>query len=201
MISGYPDLPIPLTEKEQRDWVLRLPDPVAKNALILGNLRLVAKIARRYGEDANDRYDLFSEGVLALVRALHDYDPDAGAKFSTYAYTRVHGHMLHVMRSDELKRRQIGKPPLSLDFSTGMNEDALGSIIPDPQDPISDGLFALDMEQAIQKMPARSRKFIRERILQDWKWSEISAHHRISQTRLHQILREDREILRKALRG
>lgn len=55
-------------------------------ALILSNLRLVAKIAKRYYSHGATLDDLIQEGIRGLIHAVDRYDPQThNARFSTYA--------------------------------------------------------------------------------------------------------------------
>ena len=60
-------------------------DPVAREQMIQANLRLVVNIAKRYVHRGMSLNDLVAEGNLGLVRAVEEFDPDAGVRFSTYA--------------------------------------------------------------------------------------------------------------------
>jgi RNA polymerase primary sigma factor len=53
--------------------------------MIEANLRLVVKIAKEYSNPGMTLSDLVAEGNLGLVRAVEDFNPDAGVRFSTYA--------------------------------------------------------------------------------------------------------------------
>lgn len=57
----------------------------AKNHLIEANLRLVVCVARRYINRGLSLSDLIEEGNLGLIHAVEKFDPNVGARFSTYA--------------------------------------------------------------------------------------------------------------------
>jgi len=58
---------------------------VAREKLIKGNLRLVVKIAQDYANMGLPLLDLISEGNIGLVKAVERFNPNKGAKLSTYA--------------------------------------------------------------------------------------------------------------------
>lgn len=60
-------------------------DKEARTQMISANLRLVVKIAKDYSGYGLPLSDLISEGNIGLMTAVDRYDPDKGAKLSSYA--------------------------------------------------------------------------------------------------------------------
>ncbi|PWQ95914.1 sigma-70 family RNA polymerase sigma factor [Leucothrix arctica] len=60
-------------------------DLIARKKMIVCNLRLVVKMARRYLNRGLALADLIEEGNLGLIHAVEKFDPERGFRFSTYA--------------------------------------------------------------------------------------------------------------------
>lgn len=56
----------------------------SREHMIRSNLRLVVAIAKRYMNRGLSLQDLIEEGNVGLVKAVEGFDPDMGARFSTY---------------------------------------------------------------------------------------------------------------------
>lgn len=67
-----------------RDWRER-GDTDARARLAEANLGLVVAIAKRYRASGVSLEELIAEGNLGLLHAVDGFDPDCGARFSTYA--------------------------------------------------------------------------------------------------------------------
>ena len=60
-------------------------DPIAREQMIAANLRLGVRIAKDYSNPGMTVGDLVAEGNIGLLRAVEDFNPDNGVRFSTYA--------------------------------------------------------------------------------------------------------------------
>ena len=77
-----------LTAEQEKElcWkIIQENCPHARERMIRSNLRLVVSIAKRYNNRGMHLTDLIEEGNLGLMRAVEAFDPDQGARFSTYA--------------------------------------------------------------------------------------------------------------------
>lgn len=96
-VRGQLDQDAPLLTAEQENELaarIQRGDAAARDQLVTSNLRLVMNIASSYpcaDLGALDLDDLVQEGVLGLMRAAEDFDPNAHeARFSTYAAFWIH---------------------------------------------------------------------------------------------------------------
>lgn len=86
-----------LSRDEEKDLAVRLRekgDLQAAERMVLGNLRLVVKIALEYNRHWQDLLDLVQEGNLGLIQAVKKFDPYRGTRFSTYASFWIRAYML-----------------------------------------------------------------------------------------------------------
>jgi RNA polymerase primary sigma factor len=76
-----------LTPEEEIQLARRIKkgDVSAQQEMIKANLRLVVSIAREYENYGVPLLDLINEGNIGLMKAIERFDPDKGAKLSTYA--------------------------------------------------------------------------------------------------------------------
>lgn len=74
--------------------------------LVLGNLRLVVKMARELGGGTRtELMDLVQEGNAGLVEAVKRFDPGRGVKLTTYAAWWIRAYMIrHLMETSRIVR-------------------------------------------------------------------------------------------------
>src|SRR3989344_6221473 len=80
----------------------------SKITLVIGNLRLVIPVAKRFFRPGLDFLDLIEEGNIGLIHALKKFNPRKGFRFSTYASYWIDQA---VRRSIEESSKTIRIPP------------------------------------------------------------------------------------------
>ncbi len=90
-----------LSAEEEKECarLARQSDAAGRHRLIVSNLRLVVRIARRYAPRNMGLLDLVQEGNLGLMRAVEKFDPERGFRFSTYATWWIRQNIERAMMS------------------------------------------------------------------------------------------------------
>ena len=87
-----------LSKQNEKELVYRYynnHDKKAYEELILHNMRLVIKIAKRYKAFNCDITDLIQEGNIGLMEAVKRFNPSLNYAFSTYAGSFIKGYILN----------------------------------------------------------------------------------------------------------
>jgi RNA polymerase primary sigma factor len=72
-------------EKMLARRIIHQQDMAARERMVRSNLRLVVNIAKHYSNRGLSLMDLIEEGNIGLLKAVEGFDPENGARFSTYA--------------------------------------------------------------------------------------------------------------------
>jgi RNA polymerase sporulation-specific sigma factor len=155
MFVGY--FPEPLSMEEETLYFKRYleGDQEAKDVLILHNLRLLVRIAKR--DD-----DLIAIGVIGLMKAVNTFDYKRHVRFSTYAGKCIKNEIGMHLRSNKKTRRELYlDDPISIDEED--NSISLVDVLESRESQIFDQIsLKMDIEQLYSKLAKLSPK---ERLL------------------------------------
>lgn len=127
-----------------RDWnrFQKTPTPELRKRLLTKYVPLVRNVATRMAMGfprSVELADLVNTGVIGLIEAFGNFDPDRGVKFETYAVPRIRGAILDELRaldwvprstrakSREIERSQtyleneLGRPPEKAELAKHLN--------------------------------------------------------------------------------
>ncbi|MBQ8876017.1 MAG: RNA polymerase sporulation sigma factor SigG [Clostridia bacterium] len=94
--SGLPKL----TKEEGEELMRRLKngDKKARDKFIIGNMRLVLSLVKRFRIKNLGADDVFQAGCVGLIKAIDGFDLRVGVKFSTYAVPMIIGEIKRYLR-------------------------------------------------------------------------------------------------------
>ena len=75
-------------------------DTKAREELVNGNLKLVLSILKLFKEVNENKDDLFQIGCVGLLKAIDNFNPDYGVKFSTYCVPMILGEIRRYVRDN-----------------------------------------------------------------------------------------------------
>ena len=89
-----------LTAKENEELMFRIKqgDKSARETFILGNMRLVLSLIKRFRVKHLGVDDVFQAGCVGLIKAIDGFDISVGVKFSTYAVPMIVGEIKRYLR-------------------------------------------------------------------------------------------------------
>lgn len=82
-----------LTHQENEELMVRLKqgDQAAREKFIVGNMRLVLSLVKRFWAKNANADDVFQAGCVGLIKAIDGFDLSFHVKFSTYAVPKTLG--------------------------------------------------------------------------------------------------------------
>lgn len=94
--SGLPKL----SAKENEELMIRIKngDKRARDRFIIGNMRLVLSLVKRFRIKNLGADDVFQAGCVGLIKAIDGFDINVGVKFSTYAVPMIVGEIKRYLR-------------------------------------------------------------------------------------------------------
>ena len=97
---------VTLTNKEMNELLLKIKngDTDARNKMIIGNLKLVLSVIKKFNNRRDNADDLFQVGAIGLMKAIDNFDLCHNVKFSTYAVPMIIGEIKRYLRDNGLIR-------------------------------------------------------------------------------------------------
>jgi RNA polymerase sigma-B factor len=176
-------------------------EQAARDRLVIENLAITRRLARRFARSTQEVDDLEQAGALGLIAAADRFDPTRGVRFVTYAEPCVAGEIRHhlrdradVLRGPRRERTDGAAPPMcvSLDSAPDIAEATC-----DGDWDATESRIALD--RALSRLTERDRRLIEMRFMEDRGQNEIAECLRLSQPHVSRLLAHAIERLRTEL--
>jgi RNA polymerase sporulation-specific sigma factor len=94
--SGLPKL----SQSRQEELMAKIKqgDTQARDEFIVGNMRLVLSLVKRFWAKNANSDDVFQAGCVGLIKAIDNFNPAFNVKFSTYAVPMILGEIKRYLR-------------------------------------------------------------------------------------------------------
>ena len=175
----------PLSASEERRFLSLLQEgdeqqkKLARDTLIVRNLRLVAHIAKKYQNVDEDMEDLISIGTIGLIKAIESFDGSKG-KLSTYASRCIDNELLMLLRFKKKTSKEVSLyDPIGTDKEG--NEISLLDVTGSEQ---SDVLTKVEDAQHLEKLPTLIQECLndRERLIIMLRYGLVSGEEMTQRT-------------------
>ncbi|TGE31393.1 RNA polymerase sporulation sigma factor SigK [Desulfosporosinus sp. Sb-LF] len=137
----------------------------ARTMLIEHNMRLVAYIVKKFGDTEEKNEDLFSIGMIGLIKAIDTFKPAIGVKLSSYATRCITNEIFMNYRKDRGKSETSLYKPLGEDDS-GNELTIIDSLEADLK-PIPDQIINEEdhriLLESVDKLPPLCRQVLQMR--------------------------------------
>ncbi len=167
-INGSEKLPPPLNKEEEEETFRLLSENarLARERLIVHNLRLVVYIAKKFESSGVGVEDLVSIGTIGLIKAVNTFCPEKQIKLATYASRCIENEILMFLRKSSQYKNEISiDEPLNIDWDG--NELLLSDILGTDDDVVSKGIENESEKnmllQAVNSLKGRERLIMQMR--------------------------------------
>ena len=140
-INGTENLPPPLSKEEETEAfeLLKTEPEIARERLIVHNLRLVVYISKKFESTGIGIEDLTSIGTIGLIKAVKTYNPEKNIKLATYASRCIENEILmHLRKLNNIKNEVSIDEPLNVDWDG--NELLLSDVLGTEEDTVNKGI-------------------------------------------------------------
>lgn len=179
------NLPKPTLDRETaiKLWIEEHSDYV-KEQVVLNNVGMVGIVLKSLNLNPLDE-DLFSIGIIGVVKAVNTFKPDKGVKFSAYATPIIRNEILITFRKKQII------PSFSLDepydFGNGESVD-YSEMIADSRRFEDEVASDMQLEQILSSLTEREKKIV-DLSMQDKTQREIAKICGISQSYVSRIIK------------
>ena len=100
-ICGVDTSGLPLLTAEDNERLMKQikeGDEKAREEFIVGNMRLVLSLVKRFWAKNANADDVFQAGCIGLIKSIDNFNPEIGVKFSTYAVPMILGEIKRYLR-------------------------------------------------------------------------------------------------------
>lgn len=161
----YINLPNPLSKQEQLICLKMAKEgnKEARDKLIMHNLRLITnEIKINFKRVSCDSEELFSIGVIGLIKAIDKFDIERNVEFSTYAAPLINGEIKRFLSNQQKIPNQISMEiPINIDKRKELKlEDVLSSDLSIEEEYEKQDIYKI-VNSLVNDLPSKDREIVK----------------------------------------
>ena len=160
-------------------------DENSRERIVLAYRPMVFWLAKKFRVPYNSFPDLLQEGMVGLIAAVDNFEPERSNRFITYAYYKVKGRMANFLQRSE------AKAPLPVE------DEVLERYAFDFEADIDRVEWNVSLNEGLGILPERERDIIRSLVVEGRGAAEVASHHGVGISHVYRLRRRAISQLRR----
>ena len=152
-------------------------DEDSRERMILSYRPMVFWLAKKFRVPYNCYSDLLQEGMVGLINAVDNFEPERSNRFITYAYYKVKGRMANFLQRGE------AKAPVPVE--DGVLERSAFDFEAD----IDRMEWSVSLSDGLMRLPEREREIVRSLIVEGRDAGEVASDHGVGVSHIYRLRR------------
>jgi RNA polymerase sporulation-specific sigma factor len=165
----------PLEEKALWDKT-RLGDEDSRERIILAYRPMVYWLAKKFRTFYGTYPDLIQEGMVGLISAVDNFEPERSNRFITYAYYKVKGRMANFLSRVE------AKAPMPVEDEYLERSETF-------EDDLNLMEWRVSLGEGIDKLPERERDILLSLVVEGRRADDVAGEHGVGVSHIYRLQR------------
>ena len=152
-------------------------DEDSRERMILAYRPLVFWLVKKFRVPYNCFPDLVQEGMVGLITAVDNFEPERSNRFITYAYYKVKGRMANFLQRSE------AKAPLPIE------DEALERSAWDFEADVDRTEWSVSLGEGLLRLPERERDIVHSLIVEGRDAAEVAGDHGVGISHIYRLRR------------
>lgn len=164
-------------------------DMEARRRLIESYQPLVVKALMRWRADETILMDLVQEGIIGLIEAAENFEPERGVAFSLFAIHRIRGRMLNYLEKEGNRPAVSLETPLDSPEGLVIGETLADSALPVAE--VAERNFLTDqLRSAVSRLPNKERLTLNGIFIEEKEPVQLASALQITPSHLYRLQKQ-----------
>jgi RNA polymerase sporulation-specific sigma factor len=151
-------------------------DDDSRERIILAYRPMVFWLAKKFRAPYGAFQDLLQEGMVGLIAAVDNFEPERSNRFTTYAYYKVKGRMANFLQRGE------ARAPWPVEDEFLERPDAFEADLDKME-------WRISLGEGLERLPAREKDIVRSLVMEDRDAAEVASDHGVGISHVYRLRR------------